>query len=305
MQKNKSNRIRPDYSIRIMAYVSFAAFAVFFIVPVWGWIIAFIDYNPGISIFKSPFVGLKHFQRIYSNSMEFLRVMRNTIAMSFLRLAMTPIAGVLAILITEVPFKRFKKVVQTASVFPYLVSWVVIYSVFFAILSVDDGMLNNLLLNLGIISKPFDLLANEKATWPFMTFVSSWWNTGYYAMVYIAVISSINPELYEAAAIDGAGRFKMALHITVPSLVPMFVIMFVLQCGQILSFGFEQYFTFGNPLTRSSIEVFPTYAYRLGIANFRYSLSTAVGIFQSVVSIILLTFSNWLAGKLYGRKLLS
>lgn len=293
LESRKSKKYKKkDPVLLLMTLPFFILVLIFSYLPLWGWAIAFVNYMPGINILNSEFVGLQHFTRIFANTSEFWKVMRNTIVMSLLNIAVTPLPIVFAIMLSEVRSNIYRRVVQTISSFPNFISWIIVYSVFFALFSVDDGLINNLLLDLGWIKQPFDLLSNADLTWFVQTFAGLWKTAGYIAIIYLANIASIDQDLYSAASIDGADKFRQILHVTIPGIMPTYIAILILSVGYLLSSGFEQYYVFSNPLNRNMIEVLDTYTYRLGIVNLDFSLATAVGVFKTVVSVFLITVCN-------------
>ena len=271
--------------------------------PIWGWVIAFIDYRPGIGFFESKFVGFKYFGWLFAGGAEFLMVLRNTLVFAFLTIATTPIPVVFALLLTEVRRTWYRKSVQTIASIPHFISWVVAYGIFFALFSVDDGVVNITLLKLNIISYPLDVLGDPRWTYGFMTVAGIWKSAGWSAIIYLAAIAAIDQELYDAAYVDGAGRLQQVRHITVPGIMPTYSVILILTIANILNVGFEQYFVFHNALNHQVIEVIDTYTYRLGLARMEFSFATAVGIFKTVVSIVLITLANVAFKKIMGRSI--
>lgn len=284
-----------------MAFPLFAMVIVFSYFPLWGWVMAFVKYTPGVSIFSSPFVGFKYFKDLFEIGGNFPLVFRNTVVLGILGQLGTPLALTLAILLNECRSSRFKRLVQTATSLPNFISMIVIYSVFFRFLSVDDGLINLLLVKLGIINTPIDFLASANLVWPLQTFISIWKSTGWTAIIFISAIVGIDQELYEAAVVDGANRFQEIIHITIPGIMSTFVIMMILSIGYLLSSGFEQYYLFFNGMVASKIEVIDTYVYRIGVANMNYSYATAVGISKTFISVVLLMGANWMSKKVTDR----
>lgn len=294
-KQGMNNRLRKALPLLCMTVPFFILIIVFNYVPLWGWSMAFINYSPGISIFKSDFIGLHNFLRLFDVDSQFLIVMRNTLVLSFLNLLATPLPIILAIMITEVKNNAFKKTIQTVVSFPNFVSWITVYSLFFVFLSVDDGILNSILIKLNMINTPMDILANPDFAWPLQTFASIWKSIGYSAIIYIAAISGIDQELYQAAEVDGAGKFRKIWYITVPCIMPTFMVIMVLTIGNLINTGFDQYYVFSNSLVSERIEVLDTYTYNLGLKQMDYSFATTVGIFKTVVSVILLFAANRLS----------
>lgn len=278
-----------------MAAPLFALVVVFSYFPLWGWLMAFVKYRPGVSIFHSQFTGLAYFIKIFAAGSDFPNVFRNTLALGFLGLLGVPLAVILALMLNECRFMPFNRVVQTATSLPNFISMVIVYSIFFKFLSVDDGLVNVLLVKLGIIDQGIDFLARADLVWPLQTFVGIWKGLGWTAIIFISAISSVEQELYEAAVVDGAGRFQKMWHVTIPGIMPTFTIMMILNIGYLLSSGFEQYYLFYNGMVAQSIEIIDTYVYRVGIAQGNYSYATAVGISKTVISVLLLTGANYLA----------
>ncbi len=268
---------------------------VFNYVPLFGWAYAFVDYNPGIPLFKQEFVGWKYFSLLFDGGNDFGIVMRNTLAMSFLGLLTSPLPIVFAIMLSEIRSKVVSKWIQTVSAIPNFISWVLVYAIFFTFFSLEDGVVNKLLIGLGWIETPTNILGSDGYAWFFQLMVSIWKGTGWGAIIYLAAIAGIDPELYHAADVDGAGRFHKIWYITVPSLMPTYFVLLLLSISGMLSNGFEQYYVFQNPLNIDKLEVLDTYIYTLGIGRAEYAFSTAIGIFKSVVSIVLLLSANWLS----------
>jgi len=270
----------------------------FYYLPLYGWIYSLFDYKPGIPLFQCEFVGFKFFTALVNSPVarqEILRVMRNTFAISLLQLLASPLPVVFAIFLSEVRFTAFKKIVQTTTTLPNFISWILVYAVFFSIFSVDDGFFNRVLFSLGLISHPTNVLANQYNVWLFQTGVTIWKTLGWSAIIYLAAIAGIDPELYDAAHVDGAGRFRSIWHITVPGLTPTYFVLLLLAVANIINNGLEQYFVFQNPMTKSRIEVLDLYVYNQGIASIYYSASTAISVLKSLVSVTLLFGVNGLS----------
>ena len=262
-------------------------------VPLFGWSLSLFDFRPGTPIFRNEFVGLKHFGLIITDR-TMLRVMKNTLVFAFASFLLQPLPMIFAMLLNEVTLKRFKKFVQTVSTFPHFISWIIVYSLAFSIFS-TEGALNNMLIDLGLIAKPTNLLGNPDAVYWFQVTLYWWKVLGWSSIIYIAAITTISPELYEVGIIDGANRFHLARYITLPSLMPTFVVLLILSIGNFVNIGFEQYFIFKNALVYNKIEVIELYTYRIGLQLFDYSYATAVGIFKSAISLTLLFGANAIA----------
>lgn len=274
-------------------------------VPLAGWAISFFKYYPGIPFNKMEFVGLKNFEAFFYNKKQVINVVRNTFVLSGLIILTMPLPAIFAILLNEIRNLKFKKLVQTFSTIPYFISYVLLYLAFTTILSPSDGMLNTLLVdNLGILDKPLNVLTNEKIAWTVQTVTYLFKNIGYNAILYLSAIASIDTQLYEAAEVDGAGRFAKIMNITVPGLLPTFVVLLVLQIGSVLSgAGFEQYYVFGNAMVLDKLEVIDTYTYKMGIVQGNYSFGTAMSMMKSVLSVALMLAANTIVKKVRGSSI--
>ena len=274
-------------------------------VPLAGWVISFFEYYPGIPLNKLEFVGLKNFEFFFYNKRQVLNVLRNTFVLSGLILITLPLPAVFAILPNEIRSIKFKKAVQTFSTIPYFISYVLLNLALVTILSPSDGMLNTLLYNkLGVIDEPLNVLNNEKIAWTVQTCVYLFKNMGYSAILYLSAIAGIDPQLYEAAEVDGAGRFAKIWHITVPGLLSTFVVLLVLGLGNALSgAGFEQYYVFGNAMVLDKLEVIDTYTYKMGIVQGNYAFGTAMSMLKSVLSVGLLLIANFIVKRIRGSSI--
>ena len=284
--------------------VPFILFVIaFFYVPLCGWILAFINYKPGLNIFQCDFVGLYYFKLIFKEWNKFSQVLTNTLAISFLSILCAPLPAIFAIFLSELKGVRFKKVVQTITTIPNFVSWIIVYALAYALFS-SDGVVNHLLLSAGAVDKATNLLGNSDAVWFFQTFLLVWKTIGWNAIIYFAAIAGIDNELYDAASVDGAGRFQKILHVTVPGISSTFFVLLLLQISNLLTQGVDQYLAFYNSMVADKINVLDLYVYRLGLVTQDYSYATAVGIFKSVISIILLMSANGLSKKIRGESLI-
>ena len=286
----------------IAASLLFTAYLfVFNYLPVWGWLMAFQDYSPRLGVLNSPWVGLKHFHALFTDA-TFLRVIRNTFAMSIINISLSFISSIsLAIMLNEIRNIFVKRSIQTISYLPHFISWVVAANIVILSLSVEDGAINRVLMALGIIDQPVLWLGEPKYFWWIIGLSNVWKDVGWNAIIYLATISAIDPCLYEAAGIDGAGRIKKITHITFPSLIPTIRLLLIMHCGWIMNTGFEQQLLLQNPMVLHVADVMDTFTLRFGIAMNRYSFATAAGIFKSVVSIALLLSANKLSKKISGE----
>jgi len=278
---------------------------IFHYLPLWGWTMAFQDYKPkaGMTMFDYPFVGFKHFIALFEDPM-FYQVMKNTLGMSFLQLVFGfPLPIIFALMLNELRGIRFKKVVQTVSYLPHFVSWVIVAGLFTNILSLD-GIINEVCIALGIYAEPISFLSLPKLFWGIVTSAEIWKELGWYSIIFLAAITGVDQSLYEAAEVDGANRWKQIWHITLPGISQTIIVILVMNIGWLISIGFEKQYLLGNSLVQDSAKVLDLYVLDYGIKLGRYSFGTAIGIFKSVVSIILLVGANRLAKKITGEAVL-
>jgi ABC-type polysaccharide transport system permease subunit len=265
---------------------------VFNYIPIFGWSYAFVNYIPGVSVFESDFVGLKYFAMVFSKMSNFWRVLRNTLGISLLHILFSVVAPIFAIMISQLKIKRYSRIVQTLSSIPHFISWVLVYSVMFFLIASENSALNKVLMSLRLIKEPISLLTDARHAWLVQIMIGLWKGTGYSAIIYLAAITGIDQELYQAADVDGANGWQKIIHVTVPGIISTYFVLLLLAIANMLSNGFEQYWLFGNGLTWDALEVFDTYVYRMGIMNMEFSFSIAMGIFKTIVSIVLLTIAN-------------
>ena len=293
--KNPSKRItwkeisRQKF-LMVCAAIFFVYGIVFYYVPLAGWVMAFQDYKPKDGLFG----GLGKFKFLFSDDV-FLRDIRNTLAMGVLNLVTTFLMAIIfAILLNEVRNMFGKKLVQTVSYLPHFLSWIIVTGILHDALS-STGIINELLVNLGIVDSPINFFANPGYFWPIVAFANVWKETGWNAIVYLAAITSIDPSLYEAATLDGAGRWGKIWHVTLPGIKSTIMILLIMNIGNVLNAGFEVQYLLGNGLVKSVSETIDIYTLTWGISQNDYSLGTAAGIFKSVVAIILILGANWIA----------
>ncbi|MGI6337015.1 MAG: sugar ABC transporter permease [Clostridiales bacterium] len=292
---------RKNWELFIIALPLMILVLMFSYVPLCGWIISLFEYKPGRALFDCRYVGLKYFQ-MFLTDRDVYRVLKNTVIFSGIGYLLSPLPMLFALGLNEIGNARFKKVAQTTTTLPYFISMIIVYSLAFAMFS-SDGVLNTVLKSLGGAGNT-NLLMNKKIVYLFQTCITQWKNLGWNAIIYIAAIAGIDQEQYEAAMIDGAGRFRCALHITLPGIMPTFLVLFLLSIAHFVSTGFEQYFVFKNPIVASKIEVLDLYIYNMGLKLFDYSYSTAVGIIKSAISVVLLFAANTLAKRVRGTAII-
>lgn len=270
-------------------------FLVFCYAPMYGLVIAFQDYYPLKGIDGSTFVGLKHFKSLFSNPF-FLSVLKNTLVISIYKLLICfPAPIILCLALNEIKNVKFKKVAQSISYLPHFVSWVVVSGIIIEFLSPSRGPINILLQNLGM--DPIFFVGDAKYFRGVLVISDMWKSIGWGSIVYLAAVTSIDPSLYEAAEMDGAGRIKKILHITLPALAPIVTVMLIMQSGKILNDSFEQVYNFLSPTTYGVGDVISTFVYRMGIQNMQYSFTTAVDLFKNIISFGLVVLTNYIARK--------
>ena len=267
---------------------------IFCYAPLAGWLMAFQDYKPKDGLFGSTFIGLAKFQRLFSD-VSFLRVIRNTLAMGVINLVATFVMAILfAILLNEIKSKGGKKTVQTISYLPHFLSWIIVTGILHDALS-TSGIINELLMRFGILDQPLNLFAHPKFFWPIVAFANVWKETGWNAIIYLAAITAIDPSLYEAASIDGAGRLAKIKYVTLPGIRPTIMITLLMNVGNVLNAGFEIQYLLGNGLVQSVSQTIDIYVLKWGISQGDYAIGTAAGIFKSLVSIVLIVIANQIA----------
>ncbi|MCR5734615.1 MAG: ABC transporter permease subunit [Lachnospiraceae bacterium] len=267
---------------------------IFYYWPLTGWIMAFQNYKPKNGLFGSKFVGLDKFKFLFEDAV-FIKVIRNTFAMGVINLVSSTIMAVLfAIILNEVRRVWIKKPIQTISYMPHFLSWIVVTGILHVSLS-STGIINDLLLRFGFIKQAINFFAFPKYFWPIVAFANCWKETGWNAIIYLAAITSIDPALYEAASIDGADRLQKIRYITLPGIKPTFLILLLMNVGNVLNAGFEVQYLLGNGLVQSVSQTIDIYVLKWGISQNDYSLGTAAGLFKSAVSIALIVIANSIA----------
>ena len=284
-----------EKTLYLMLLPGILFFVIYRYIPMFGLVIGFQNFNPGLGFFRSKFAGFRHFERLFTDPV-FFRLFRNTLLISFYNLLFFfPLPIILALLMNEVRSLKFKKVIQTLTYLPHFVSWVVICSMTFTIFTTESGYLNLFLFKNFGIKVPF--LTSEAWFRPMIILQHIWRDTGWGTILFMAALSSIDPQLYEAAEIDGATRWQQTWNISLPCLRPTIIVLLILRLGHMLDTGVEQFILMVNPLNRGVGEVFDTYVYRIGIQQGQFSYSTVIGMFRSVVSLVMVYLANLLAKK--------
>lgn len=284
-------------SVPLVLYV-----VLFTYVPLWGWTIGFQDFKPGRSFASQHWVGFQWFHFLFSDD-SFVQVMRNTLAMSLINLVFGFVFAIgLALLLNEVRTRFVKRGVQTVSYIPHFLSWVVVSGLVASMLT-TDGIVNVVLQRLGIIKDPVLWLGEPKAFWWVAGFANVWKEVGWNTIIYLAAMSAIDPNLYEAAAIDGCNRYQRMLHITLPGIRPTIVILLIISIGFLMESGFELQYLLGNGMNQDYSRSIDIYVVNYGLKLGNYALATAAGIFKSVVNIVLLLSANRIAQRLGEERL--
>lgn len=298
--KNAQYAMHPKYRLFLMMVPFVILIFLFSYLPLWGWRYAFFDYTPGTELTADKFVGFKWFTYLFENSAtrsDIFRVLQNTLAMSFLGILTSWLPMAFAIFLSEIKCNPLRRAVQTLTTIPNFISWVLVYTFAFALFS-TEGFVNSFLRDCGMLGGSVDFLMGNDNIWLKMLAWNLWKTLGWSAIVYIAAISGIDQQLYEAATIDGAGRFRKILHITIPGLLPTFFVLLLLSIAGILSNGMDQYLVFKNATNKEAIEVLDLYVYNLGLGGkgtgglCQIPLSTVVSMVKSLVSVLLLFVAN-------------
>lgn len=287
--------LKKQSGLQIMVLIGLAFVIFFRFVPIYGLQLAFKELLPGKGIWDSPWVGLQHFREFFTSG-YFGIVMGNTIALSLLKICIAfPVPIIFAILLNEVTSYRGRSIIQGISYLPHFISYVVVFGIVSSVLNRDGGSLNSALLALGIIKEPIHFLASKPFFWPLMVILDVWKETGWSAIIYMAAIAGIDPQLYEAARVDGASRFRQIISITIPAITPVIIVLLILRVGAILDAGFDQLLVFRNPIVFEKANILDIYVMDIGISQGRFGYATAVGLFKSAISFVMVFFSNKLA----------
>jgi putative aldouronate transport system permease protein len=289
-RRSLAKRMFDSRYIYILLLPGLIFFILFKYMPMWMLVISFQDFNPWVGVLGSKWVGFKHFLYLLRDPMFFL-MLRNTLAINLMSLIFYfPLPIVLALLLNEVKHGWFKKFNQTIFYFPHFLSWVIIASLTYFILSVDVGFINKFRIATGLPTVSY--LSNPRFFWIIITIQQIWKESGWGTIVFLAALAGVDVEQYEAAILDGAGRFKRIWYVTIPAIMPTIVVLLLLQLGNIASVGFEQVLLMSNPLVNNVAEVFDTYAYRVGILQGSISFGTTVNIFKGFVGLLFVWLSN-------------
>lgn len=299
-------QLKKQVSLQIVLVLGLVYLLIFCYIPMMGIIIAFKEYklSSGLAgFFTGRSVGFKWFQEFLSSPMC-LTVIRNTLVLSLLKLLIVfPIPIIFALMLNEIRSSKFKKIVQTASYLPHFVSWIIVSGLCFTMFSSVSGLINELLLKTGTISHGLTILTDEKQYWGLAIGTEIWKETGWSAIIFIAAIAGIDASLYEAAQIDGAGRFQRILYVTIPGIKGTVIIMFILALGGLVSGNLDQALLLGNHMNRGYSEIINSYVLNIGLKQFRFDYAAAVGLMQSVISVVLVFSANKFSRKVMGASL--
>lgn len=277
-------------TLYIMLAIPMVMLFIFHYIPMYGILISFKNFSPGLGIWESPWNNFDHFKRLFSDFL-FLRALQNTIVISLLKLIIVfPAPIIFAILLNEIKNEKFKKVSQSISYLPHFMSWVILSAMVIEVFSPQRGIINFFITLVG--GEPINFMSDKTSFIPILILTDMWKEVGWGAIIYLASIASIDTQLYEAAEMDGAGRFHKMIHVTLPSIMPMVIIMFILRLGSVLNAGFDQILNLYNPLVYEVADIIDTYVYRSGLEQFQFDYATAVGLFKNVVGIILILSAN-------------
>lgn len=294
-RKNFGKRLWKQRELILLSIPFVIYILVFNYAPLAGWIIAFQNYRPGFSFFEQEWVGLANFRLLFADP-AFLRVIRNTLAMGIINLSLGFFFSIgFAVLLNEVRSRHVKKVVQTVSYLPHFLSWIIVTGIILDVLSPETGIINQLLMSFNLIDRPINFLSDPKYFWWIVGFSNVWKSTGWGSIIYLSAMAAINDELYEAAEMDGANRLRKIWHITLPGIKPTIFILLLINIGGVLNAGFEVQYLLGNGLVQEVSQTIDIFVLKYGISLNNYSFATAAGIFNSFVSIILITSGNKLA----------
>ena len=296
-EKDEKPAIEAPLQLFLMILPFLILVFIFAYLPLWGWRYAFFDYNAGDTLSMDAWVGWKWFKAPFENAAtrnDIIRVLRNTLAMSGLGIATSWLPMIFAIFLSEIKNQTSKKIIQTLTTIPNFISWVLVYAIAFCIFG-TEGFISSLMVNSGLWERGKNMLMGDSFIWVKMWLWGTWKGLGWSAIMYIAAISGIDQQLYEAATVDGAGRFQKMWHITLPELFPTYIVLLILSVSNILSNGMDQYLVFKNPTNKNPIEVLDLYVYQLSFgqgSNNNIPFSTVVSMFKSLVSVVLLFITN-------------
>ena len=289
--------VRMDWLLYLMILPGLAYVIIFHYAPMYGITIAFKNYKPVFTIAQSEWVGFAQFEKLFKAA-AFKRALGNNITISILKLICGfPVPIILSLMINELRSRKYRKLIQTAVILPHFISWIILSGVFFAIFNLTSGAWPGLLRSLDYQGKIVNIMSDKNTIMPFLIISYVWQAAGMGTIVYLAAIVGIDQEMYEAAMIDGAGRWRQMWHITLSSLRQTIIVLLIFRVGGVMNAGFDQVFALSNPLVVAKIDIIDTYVYRIGMEESKFSLATAAGLFKSVIGLVLVLLTNYIAKK--------
>lgn len=290
-----------SFKLFLLVLPCLALVFVFHYMPLWGWVYAFFQYKPGMSLANCKFVGFQNFTNLFGNPVmrqNLFRVLRNTLGIQFINYLLMPVPMLFAIFLSEIKSTRFQKCVQTLTTLPHFISWVIMFSLMSSLFG-SSGLVNALMQKFGA-EMTVNILTTDKHVWLIQALLYTWKNLGWNAIIYFAAITGLDQEVNEAAMIDGANRWQRIRYITIPLLMPTFFVLLIMSIGNFLNSGIDQFLAFSNALNKEYIEVLDLYVYNLGIGSGQISFSVAVGVMKSFIALILFGLANTASKKIRG-----
>lgn len=300
IKKTKLKKLLNNYQLYLFLLPALIYFIVFHYFPMYGVIIAFKDFIATKGIMGSPWVGFKHFERFF-DSFQFWRLIKNTLGLSVLQLVIGfPLPIIFALMMNQIRHEKYKRFVQTVVYAPHFISVVVLSGMIYVFFS-NNGLINNFIMMFG--GESISFMAKPEWFKPLYIGSGVWQETGWAAIIYLAALAGVSPELHEAAVMDGANKWQRILHVDIPTIMPTAVILLILNVGNIMNIGFEKAYLLQTPLNLPSAEIIPTYVYKMGLQQAQYSFAAAVGLFNAIINLVLLVAVNKFAKKLSGQGL--
>lgn len=290
-----------SYKLFLLVLPCLVVIVLFHYLPLWGWSYAFFQYKPGLSLSDCKFVGWDNFKALFGNAVmrnNLIRVIRNTFGIQVLNYLLMPIPMLFAIFLSEIRSKCFQKISQTLTTLPHFISWVIMFSLASSLFG-SSGLVNSVIAKAGV-EQGINILTTDHHVWLIQALLNLWKTMGWNAIIYFAAIAGLDQEVYEAAMVDGASRWQKIRYITIPMLIPTFFVLLIMNIGNFLNSGIDQFLAFGNALNKDWIEVLDLYVYNLGIGSGQISFSVAVGIMKSFVALILFASANYASKKIRG-----
>lgn len=290
-----------SFKLFLLVLPCLALVFVFHYMPLWGWVYAFFQYKPGMSLANCKFVGFQNFTNLFGNPVmrqNLFRVLRNTLGIQFINYLLMPVPMLFAIFLSEIKSTRFQKCVQTLTTLPHFISWVIMFSLMSSLFG-SSGLVNALMQKFGA-EMTVNILTTDKHVWLIQALLYTWKNLGWNAIIYFAAITGLDQEVNEAAMVDGANRWQRIRYITIPLLMPTFFVLLIMSIGNFLNSGIDQFLAFSNALNKEYIEVLDLYVYNLGIGSGQISFSVAVGVMKSIIALILFGLANTASKKIRG-----